>query len=68
MTVNPPSMLKRQDGRPKNKDRIPSTGEGKIKKKCDRCQEMGHTRLNCPSITPKTNIESINKVLWNKDF
>nr|XP_043615940.1 uncharacterized protein LOC122587840 [Erigeron canadensis] len=48
----PPLMEKRQAGRPKNKDRIPSQGEVPIKKGCTRCGEFGHKRSQFQSPFP----------------
>ena len=45
--VKPPVMSKRQSGRPKNKDRIPSQGEGPKKRNCGRCGNPGHNRRSC---------------------
>lgn len=51
-TINPPSMERRQAGRPKNKDRILSQGEAKPLT-CDRCKKKGHTRKTCAAKIPE---------------
>ncbi|KAL4589685.1 hypothetical protein LXL04_002593 [Taraxacum kok-saghyz] len=58
MTVNVPVMEVPKPGRPKNKDRIPSQGEGPIIRKCSRCQKSGHRRDNCPAPVPRYSSES----------
>ena len=52
MTVRAPVMEARQPGRPRNNDRIPSQGEGRIVKKCSRCKQDGHTRTQCTAVLP----------------
>ena len=52
MVVNPPLMDKRQAGRPRNTNRIPSQGEDPIRRKCSRCGSTTHTARNCPAIVP----------------
>ncbi|PWA40828.1 phospholipase-like protein [Artemisia annua] len=42
-----PVIIKRQAGRPKNKDRIRSQGEEPVKKQCTRCGANGHNRGSC---------------------
>ncbi|PWA89680.1 transposase, MuDR, MULE transposase domain protein [Artemisia annua] len=42
-----PVIIKRQAGRPKNKDRIPSQGEEPVRKQCTRCGANGHNREIC---------------------
>lgn len=56
MTVKPPIMQKRQAGRPRNRDRIPSRGEEPIRKTCTNCQMTGHTRNNCPTPLPAADV------------
>ncbi|GJW11787.1 transposase, MuDR, MULE transposase domain protein [Tanacetum coccineum] len=51
--VFPPDMGKKQSGRPKNKDRIRSQGEGPIINKCGRCGVKGHNRTSCSVPLPK---------------
>lgn len=58
MTVKPPIMQKRQAGRPRNRDRIPSRGEGPIIKTCSRCKQTGHTRINCPTPLPARDMHT----------
>ncbi|PWA68174.1 hypothetical protein CTI12_AA313100 [Artemisia annua] len=50
-----PVIIKRQAGRPKNKDRIRSQGEEPVKKQCTRCGANGHNRGSCnvPLVTKK---------------
>ncbi|PWA62743.1 transposase, MuDR, MULE transposase domain protein [Artemisia annua] len=50
-----PVIIKRQAGRPKNKDRIRSQGEEHVKKQCTRCGANVHTRGSCnvPLVTKK---------------
>ncbi|XP_026429039.1 uncharacterized protein LOC113325007 [Papaver somniferum] len=55
-TINPPSVIKRQPGRPQGK-RILSKGEKEAKRKinCSNCKETGHNRASCknpPKFTP----------------
>ncbi|GKF77169.1 hypothetical protein Tco_0229639, partial [Tanacetum coccineum] len=45
--VLPPMMGNKLPGRPKNKDRIRSQGEGPILTRCGRCGVMGHNRTAC---------------------
>ena len=52
MVVKPPLMDKRQAGRPRNTDRIPSQGEDPIRRKCSRCGNTSHTARNCSAIVP----------------
>ncbi|GJW63266.1 transposase, MuDR, MULE transposase domain protein [Tanacetum coccineum] len=51
--VLPPDMGKKQSGRPKNRDRIRSQGEGPIINKCGRCGVKGHNRTACTVPLPK---------------
>ncbi|GJR47531.1 hypothetical protein Tco_1315634 [Tanacetum coccineum] len=51
--VLPHDMGKKQSGRPKNKDRICSKGEGPIINKCGRCSVKGHNRTACSVPLPK---------------
>ncbi|GJZ79384.1 transposase, MuDR, MULE transposase domain protein [Tanacetum coccineum] len=51
--VLPPDMGKKQSGRPKNRDRIRSQGEGPIINKCGRCGVKGHNRTSCSVPLPK---------------
>ncbi|GJR71039.1 transposase, MuDR, MULE transposase domain protein [Tanacetum coccineum] len=51
--VLPPDMGKKQSGRPKNRDRIRSQGEGPIINKCGRCGVKGHNRTACTIPLPK---------------
>ena len=51
--VKPPSMVKRQAGRPKNKDRIRSQGEEPTENSCQRCGSAAHTRGECNAPLPK---------------
>ncbi|PWA85581.1 transposase, MuDR, MULE transposase domain protein [Artemisia annua] len=50
-----PVIIKRQAGRPKNKDRIRSQGEEPVRKQCTRCGANGHNRGSCnvPLVTKK---------------
>lgn len=57
MIVKPPLMDKRQPGRPRNKDRIPSQGEDPIVKECSRCGQKGHTRFTCSSFQSTSKAE-----------
>ena len=52
MVVNPPLMDKRQAGRPRNTNRIPSQGEEPIRRKCSRCGSTTHTARNCSALVP----------------
>jgi len=61
MYVRPPIMNKRQPGRPKNCDRIPSVGEGPINKVCSRCLQKGHTRRRCTAFAPAPTEQSTRK-------
>ncbi|XP_052621443.1 uncharacterized protein LOC128127114 [Lactuca sativa] len=47
MIVKPPIMERRQPGRPRNNDRIPSQGERPIRHECSTCGHFGHTRNDC---------------------
>ncbi|GJX19027.1 transposase, MuDR, MULE transposase domain protein [Tanacetum coccineum] len=49
----PPVMGKKLPGRPKDKDRIRSQGEGPIITKCGRCGAMGHNRSGSNVPLPK---------------
>ncbi|PWA90834.1 transposase, MuDR, MULE transposase domain protein [Artemisia annua] len=51
--VKPPSMVKPQSGRPKNKDRIRSQGEEPRENSCQRCGSGAHTRGECSAPLPK---------------
>ena len=53
--VKPPVLVKRQAGRPKERDRIRSQGEEPKSTKCTRCDKTGHTRESCyvPLVTTK---------------
>ncbi|PWA65055.1 hypothetical protein CTI12_AA334590 [Artemisia annua] len=51
--VKPPSMVKPQPGRPKNKDRIRSQGEEPRENSCQRCGSGAHTRGECSAPLPK---------------
>ena len=51
--VKPPSMVKPQSGRPKNKDRIRSQGEEPRVNSCQRCGSDAHTRGECNTPLPK---------------
>ncbi|PWA28985.1 hypothetical protein CTI12_AA627080 [Artemisia annua] len=42
-----PPVIKKQSGRPKDKDRITSKNEGPIDYTCGRCGTKGHTRETC---------------------
>ena len=57
-TVSPPVVGKRQAGRPKKKDRIPSQGEVPTRKTCGRCGAAGHNRTTCntPLVTEKVKV------------
>ena len=48
-----PSTVKRQSGRPKNKDHIKSQGELATPKRCTRCRKVGHMRQACMEPLPK---------------
>ncbi|GJW72014.1 transposase, MuDR, MULE transposase domain protein [Tanacetum coccineum] len=71
--VLPPILCKNQPGRPKNKDRIPSQGEGWINNKCGRCGAKGYNRTACNVPLPKhqTNlskrVKSTHDPSSNKD-
>ena len=47
MVILPP-VQRRQPGRPRN-GRIPSMGEARRRKKCEKCGELGHNSLGCPN-------------------
>ena len=54
--VLPPVMVKRQSGRPKNKDRIRSKNEEPKENKCGRCGNKGHTRESCMQPLPRIEV------------
>lgn len=56
--VLPPVIVKRQSGRPKNKDRIRSQGEEPKRKQCTICGATGHERGSCsmPLVTKKVSL------------
>lgn len=54
--VKPPLMVKRQAGRPKNKDRFLLKNEEPKVKKCGRCGTEGHTREACMAPLPRTEV------------
>ena len=49
--VLPPSMEKRNSGRPKNRDRFPSRGESRKRTPCSTCGNMGHKSMSCKGPT-----------------
>ena len=53
--LKPPLMGKRQSGRPKNKDRIPSKNEEPKVKQCGRCGCKSHTREACMQPLPRSD-------------
>ena len=73
MIVRPPIMEKRQPGRPRNTDRIPSQGEVPIRKECSTCGQAGHTRNNCSgrasgSASRHTRNPSTQEAKFNTDY
>ncbi|PWA82330.1 hypothetical protein CTI12_AA176610 [Artemisia annua] len=52
--LKPPVMVKKQSGRPKNKDRLPSKNEEPKVKQCGRCGRKSHTREACMQPLPKS--------------
>ncbi|GJR76401.1 transposase, MuDR, MULE transposase domain protein [Tanacetum coccineum] len=65
--VLPPVMGNKLPGRPKNKDRIRSQGEGPILTRCGRCGAMGHNRTACNVPLPSVqNTEEANHEVYQQ--
>ena len=66
--VKPPGVIRKQSGRPKNKNRIASQGGVPTLVTCTRCWKVGHMRQSCMEPLPKRNVIELYSLIQNNIF